>query len=143
MKTLQHLHIMIKAQVRDPKALSLHGLHNWAEAVVVNQDLVPVAGPFVTMIDDKGNEGPTGGVHIKTSHFAFHIWDNLGVIQADLYTCGELDVPAFINEFMLFEPTEITYMVMDRQDGFQILEAGTITEEHLDEMLGHEPQTLN
>lgn len=124
-KTLKHIHILIKANVREPKALSEDGLKNWVRQVVVNQKLEPVAGPFVTYVGDPGNEGPTGGVHIKTSHMAFHIWDNLKVIQADLYTCGELDVHEFLEEFQVFDPAEIEFLVLDRENGFKILEANT------------------
>ena len=123
---LQHIHILVKAKIREPKALSISGLHTWVDMAVRAQKLAPIAGPFVTNVDDPGNEGPTGGVHIKTSHMAFHIWDNLNIIQADLYTCGELDIKKFINEFVVFDVVQLEYLVIDRADGFKIIKSGKI-----------------
>lgn len=121
MKKLVHYHIMIRAEVQTPKALSVAGLHHWAEKIVRDQNLEPVIGPNVVYVDDKGNEGPTGGVNIKTSHFAFHIWDVMGIIQADLYTCGELDVDLFLSGFEIFDPTCVKYLVLDREGGFNVI----------------------
>ena len=125
MKELQHLHILLKAELAHPKALDLEGLKRWAGEVVTNQGLEPVIGPNVVYVEDEGNEGPTGGVNIKTSHFAFHIWDKLGIIQADLYTCGDLDVEQFIREFDVFHPLSVSYLVLDRAEGFNILFSAT------------------
>lgn len=123
-QTLKHLHIMVKAQVDNPYALSVEGLKHWIEVLIKNQDMEIIIGPNVVMVDDEGNEGPTGSANIKTSHFAFHIWENLGVIQADLYTCGELDIGQFLDEFEVFDPVVLEYLVMDREDGFKIIESG-------------------
>lgn len=125
-KDLKHIHILLKAEVAYPEILNIEQLKGWAERIVRSQGLEPVAGPFVSMVEDEGNRGPTGGVHIKTSHFAFHIWDELGVIQADLYTCGDLNIDLFIDQFAVFSPLSIEYLVIDRQDGFKILEAGLL-----------------
>ena len=126
MKKLQHLHILVKALINNPKVLDSSGLERWVRDTVVDQGLAPVIGPHVVYVYDEGNEGPTGGVNIKTSHMAFHIWDKQGVMQADLYTCGDLDIEKFLNAFTIFEPVQIQYMVLDRAEGFQMLEAGTI-----------------
>lgn len=125
MKTLKHLHILLKAKVREPKALSVEGLETWVKQLIANQKMIIANGPFVVRVDDEGNEGPTGGAHIKTSHFAFHIWENDNIIQADLYTCGELDVHELLEDFEVFDPAEIEFLVLDRENGFKILEANT------------------
>lgn len=132
MKQLRHIHILVKAEVREPKALSLDGLVNWLEKTVVDQKLEPVLGPNVAQVDDVGNEGPTGSVNIKTSHMAFHIWEKTGKMQADLYTCGELDIPLFLTAFEVFDPTLVEYLVLDRADGFKVLEAGSLDTSYLD-----------
>ncbi len=125
-KSLQHIHILIKAEIDYPKALDFDELKDWASELVQEQGLEPVAGPFVSMVTDEGNKGPTGGVHIKTSHLAFHIWEEIGMMQADLYTCGDLDVDKFLARLAVFGPSSIEYMVLDRQSGFKVLEAGTL-----------------
>jgi S-adenosylmethionine/arginine decarboxylase-like enzyme len=126
MKTLQHLHILVKASVSYPRAVSLDQLEQWVEKTVVDQGLEPVIGPHVVYVADKGNEGPTGSVNIKTSHMAFHIWENQHLIQADLYTCGDLDVDMFLKAFDVFSPTKIEYLVLDRAKGFKIINGGVI-----------------
>ena len=127
MKALVHYHILLRAAVDNPTALDLEGLKDWMRRLVTEQGLEPVIGPNAVYVEDIGNEGPTGSVNIKTSHFAFHIWDNLGIMQADLYTCGELDVPLFLKAFDLFKPTTMQYLVLDRQAGFQILASSEYT----------------
>ena len=141
MKELKHLHILIKAKVREPKALSVEGLKTWVSMLIANQDMLIAAGPFVTYVDDEGNEGPTGGAHIKTSHMAFHIWENDNLIQADLYTCGELDVHAFLEDFEVFDPAEIEFMVIDREHGFRILEVNTYYYDKGDHYYGNEERS--
>lgn len=123
MKKLQHLHILLKAYIDEPKVLDLRGLEDWMHQVVTHQNLEPVIGPNAVYVGDPGNEGPTGSVNIKTSHMAFHIWDEQGIIQADLYTCGDLDVEMFLEDFAIFNPSRISFMVLDRADGFKILAA--------------------
>jgi S-adenosylmethionine/arginine decarboxylase-like enzyme len=130
-KQLKHLHVLVKGKIKTPNALSTHGLKNWLDKAVRGQKLEPVIGPNVVQVDDEGNEGPTGSVNIKTSHMAFHIWDKQGLIQADLYTCGEIDLNKFLLEFMIFDPTELEYLLIDRADGFKIVEAGQLPADFL------------
>lgn len=124
-QTLKHIHILVKAKVREPKALSIDGLKSWVRMIIMRQKMEIVSGPHVVYVDDPGNEGPTGSANIKTSHMAFHIWENLNIIQADFYTCGSLDVHDFIESFEAFDPEEIEFLVIDRENGFKILEANT------------------
>ena len=63
-KELKHLHVLVKAKIKTPDALSVGGLESWLETVVRGQNLEPVIGPSVVYVDDKGNEGPTGSVNI-------------------------------------------------------------------------------
>ena len=130
-KELKHLHVLVKAKIKTPDALSVGGLESWLETVVRGQNLEPVIGPSVVYVDDKGNEGPTGSVNIKTSHMAFHIWDKLGELQADLYTCGELNLNKFLLEFMIFDPVQVEYLMIDRANGFKIIEAGELPADFL------------
>ena len=140
MKQLKHLHILVKAKVREPKALSVDGLKTWVSMLIENQDMLIATGPFVTYVEDKGNEGPTGGAHIKTSHMAFHIWEKENIIQADLYTCGDLDIHGFLEDFAVFSPKEIEFLVIDREHGFRILEANTF---YYDEAEDYRDEELN
>ena len=121
---LYHMHALIKIHAKNPKALDTEGLKDWVRTVIEHQKMEIVNGPFVTNVTDAGNEGPTGGCHIKTSHFAFHIWEETGLIQADLYTCGVLDVQALVEDFLVFDPIHIEYAVINREDTIQLVHRG-------------------
>lgn len=136
MKKLQHIHIMVKAEILSTHALDLEGLKSWLRKSVEEQGLEPVIGPSVVQVDDVGNEGPTGSVNIKTSHMAFHLWEKTGLLQADLYTCGPLDIQKFLAAFAVFNPTKIEYLVLDRATGFTVTEAGTLSHEFIIKHLG-------
>lgn len=124
---IQHKHIMIKAEVSNPKALDLRQLERWMRMTVEEQGMKIVVEPRMVMVEDEGNEGPTGSCNLSTSHMAIHIWDNTGIIQSDLYTCGCLDVKKFINAFDVFGIKQVEYMVLDRANGFQVIRAGKLS----------------
>ncbi len=120
---LYHKHILVRLEIGSPKALPfMDSLNMWVKNLIKEQGMEIVIGPNSTYVSDPGNEGPTGGCNIKTSHFAYHIWEEKGLMQADLYTCGELDVLAFLWEFKVFNPTFAEVMIIDRESGFTIEE---------------------
>lgn len=123
---LYHMHIIVRVEANNSTALSTEELKDWVRHVIETQHMEIVQGPFVTRVEDAGNVGPTGGAHIKTSHFAFHIWEETGLIQADLYTCGALDVEEFIKAFQVFEPSKIDYVILDREYKIKFIEGGTV-----------------
>lgn len=127
MKKPIHLHILVRLRVKNPEALGKEELKKWIVETIAEQNLSPVTKPQAAYVEDEGNKGFTGGVNLKTSHFAFHIWDETGEMQADLYTCGPLDVAKFLARFSPFLPTEVEYLVLDRENGFQILHLNKIT----------------
>ncbi len=134
MKKLQHIHILVKGHINKPEVLNLMELQKWLIDAVEEQGLEPITTPTVVYVDDEGNEGPTGSVNIKTSHMAFHIWDQQGIIQADLYTCGPLNVQLFLNTFSTLDPVRLEYLVIDRAEGFKIVQAGVVdTDKKYDE----------
>jgi S-adenosylmethionine/arginine decarboxylase-like enzyme len=61
-------------------------------------DMKIIQGPFASYVDKPGNRGLTAIVMIETSHIAFHIWDeeDPSLLQFDLYTCGELNLPSVL-----------------------------------------------
>ena len=74
--------------------------------------------PIVSYVHDKGNKGMTACCLLKTSHMAFHIWDEQdpALIQFDFYTCGDLNVDKaveLINKKFSF--TNYEYKVIDRE----------------------------
>jgi S-adenosylmethionine/arginine decarboxylase-like enzyme len=121
-----HKHLLINAKVKNPMK------HVWmAEDFLVDLikkiDMKIIQGPFASYVDKPGNRGLTAIVMIETSHVAFHIWDEMdpSLVQFDLYTCGELNLPVVFDEFTkAFNLIELDYQLFDRAEGFVLEESG-------------------
>jgi len=104
-------------------------------AIAFLQDLVDkidmkiIKGPFAAYVDKDGNKGLTAIVMIETSHIAFHIWDEVdpGLIQFDLYTCGQLELDRVISLFKeTFDVVNMDYVLFDRENGFKVEAEGNL-----------------
>jgi len=101
----------------------------WMQALVDSIGMKTIQGPFASYVTKEGNRGLTATVMIETSHIALHVWDEEqpALLQFDLYTCSTLPVEKVIkslNDFMGLE--NYWYMVMERRNGFNILETHTV-----------------
>ena len=76
-------------------------------------------GPITTYVNVPGNRGLTGLVIIETSHIALHCWDETdpGLLQLDVYTCGELPTDIIFEEIKQFDPTKVEYKYLNRERG--------------------------
>ena len=126
--SLEHKHILINARVNN-------SLESTEDAVSFLKDLVErvgmkiLMGPHATYVDAPGNKGVTAIVGIETSHIAFHVWDEVtpARLQFDLYTCGSLDKEVVIEAVKeRFEVVSADYRIYDREQGFVLLEEGTL-----------------
>jgi len=106
-----------------------------SDAIAFLQDLVDkidmkiIKGPFAAYVDKDGNKGLTAIVMIETSHIAFHIWDEVdpGLIQFDLYTCGQLELDRVISLFKeTFDVVNMDYVLFDREHGFKVEAEGSL-----------------
>jgi len=104
-------------------------------AIAFLQDLVDkidmkiIKGPFAAYVDKDGNKGLTAIVMIETSHIAFHIRDEVdpGLIQFDLYTCGQLELDRVISLFKgTFDVVNMDYVLFDRENGFKVEAEGSL-----------------
>ena len=109
-------------------------MNNEEEAVSFLQKLVEridmkiIQGPFASYVDKPGNRGLTAIVMIETSHIAFHIWDeeDPGLMQFDLYTCGELDLQKVLSVLGEdFNIISMDYNLFDRENGFVLEDSGS------------------
>jgi S-adenosylmethionine/arginine decarboxylase-like enzyme len=76
--------------------------------------------PQAVYVEKTGNKGMTCCVLIETSHIAWHVWDEdfPGMLQFDLYTCGELDADLVLDEVKnFFGLGSYTMRVFDRANG--------------------------
>jgi S-adenosylmethionine/arginine decarboxylase-like enzyme len=121
---LQHKHLLLNAAIKTPitdTAEAIAFLANLVESI----DMKIVQGPFASYVSAEGNRGVTATVMIETSHIAFHIWDEKqpAEMKFDLYTCGALDSAKVLQKVdQQFGLIEAKWMVIDREDGFQVIE---------------------
>lgn len=124
MKKPIHKHLLLRGHCRKPPVDS-EITHYWLKSLVEKINMKIIRGPFVSYVTEQGNRGTTAVVMIETSHIAFHVWDetNPALLQFDLYTCSELNVPIVLDQIQkFFDMVEYQYIVFDRQDGFKLIE---------------------
>lgn len=118
---IYHKHLLVNAKVKDPINTEQEGIDFLTN--LVNQiDMKIIKGPFASYVDKDGNKGLTAIVMIETSHIAFHIWDEIdpGLIQFDLYTCGQLELNKVLSIFKdTFNVVNMEYVLFDREHGFK------------------------
>jgi S-adenosylmethionine/arginine decarboxylase-like enzyme len=125
---LYHKHLLVNAKVKNPINTEEQGIEFLTD--LVNQiDMKIIKGPFASYVDKDGNRGLTAIVMIETSHIAFHIWDEVdpGLIQFDLYTCGQLDLDKVMSIFKnTFDVQSLDYVLFDREHGFKVEADGSL-----------------
>ena len=124
MKTPMHKHLLLRGFISNAPT-SEQVVIDWLRDFVDRIGMKVVQGPFASMITEEGNRGLTASVMIETSHIAFHIWDEMdpSLIQFDLYTCSELNVNYVLDTISsFFNFTEYQYMVLDRENGFKVIQ---------------------
>jgi len=123
---IYHKHLLVNARISDPVRSEQQGI-DFLKDLIESVDMKIIKGPFASYVNKEGNRGLTGVVMIETSHAAFHIWDEEkpGLIQFDLYTCGELDFEKVIDLFKTyFKVKSLDYVLFDRENGFVVEKSG-------------------
>jgi S-adenosylmethionine/arginine decarboxylase-like enzyme len=114
--TVQHKHLIVRAEVKKPPN-DQKWAHTWLTELVSKIDMEICQGPITTYLDIPGNRGLTALVIIETSHIALHCWDETdpGLMQLDVYTCGELQTDVIFEEIRQFDPVKVEYKFLDRE----------------------------
>ena len=114
--TVQHKHLIVRAEVKKPPN-DQKWAHTWLTELVSKIDMEICQGPITTYLDIPGNRGLTALVIIETSHIALHCWDETdpGLLQLDVYTCGELKTDVIFEEIRQFDPVKVEYKFLDRE----------------------------
>ena len=118
---LQHKQLLLKGYIKNVPNKSEYGafkMKQWIKKFIMKNGMKIQEEPIVSYVNDKGNKGMTACCLLKTSHMAFHIWDEQdpALIQFDFYTCGDLNVDKaveLINKKFSF--TNYEYKVIDRE----------------------------
>jgi len=86
-------------------------LHDLVELI----GMIPVTPPQAAYVHDEGNVGLTGSINLATSHIAFHVWEETGLLMLDVYSCKDFD-PIVVLEFLdsLFTFTDVDAEIIDR-----------------------------
>lgn len=128
---VEHKHVLINARVNNPLDGSEEA-KDFLVSLVNKVGMKILMGPYSTYVDVPGNKGTTAIVGIETSHIAFHVWDEESParLQFDLYTCGSLDKDVVLNAVHdTFDVVSGDYRIYDRENGFILLEEGTLSNE--------------
>lgn len=134
---IYHKHLLVNAKVNNAVKSEAQGIE-FLTNLVDKIDMKIIKGPFASYVNKEGNRGLTGIVMIETSHIAFHIWDEVrpGLVQFDLYTCGQLELDKVISIFKeTFEVASLEYVLFDRENGFVVEKQGQIKTEEDNQLL--------
>lgn len=116
-----HQHLIIKAHINSPfKDAAI--AKEFLSTLVTKIGMVAVTEPQAVYVEESGNEGFTGSINLATSHIAFHIWDNTGLLMLDVYSCKHFHtevVMLHIDKYLTLNNVE--YITIDREN-FDIIE---------------------
>lgn len=118
---LQHKHIIIRAEVKQPPQ-DIRKVKKWLRKLVKAIGMRPLGRPTAVYVNKEENKGITAVQCIETSHIALHCWDEVSpaIVQLDVYTCGTLDkeiVLLFLDEF---DTVKVDHAIIDRADFIDI-----------------------
>jgi len=119
---MEHKHIIIRSLVNKPPK-DIRFIKKWIKKLIIAIGMKRLGGqPLAVYCSDKGNRGLTCLAILNTSHIALHTWDEStpGVLQLDVYTCGELDKDIVFKHIEQFEPSNISHVIIDRKDTIMI-----------------------
>lgn len=124
-KILEHKHLIVRAEVRNPPK-DTKKMEAWMSNMVSAIGMQELAAPRAIYSDMVGNRGLTCDVILNTSNAVIHTWDEVdpGLFMLDVYTCGALDPNVIFGLLEEFKPTKIEYMYIDREHGLKVLETG-------------------
>lgn len=116
MKPLVHKHLIVRAEVNQPPK-DENRAKEFLRELIEGINMKILFGPEARYVDIPGNRGLTCFAIIETSHVVMHTWDEMdpGIIQLDVYTCGELDTNVVFDFLKQFDPVKIDYKYLDRE----------------------------
>ena len=117
---LQHNHLILKGTIKKaPTADDLVETSLWIEDFIMGNGMQLASKPVVSYVEDEGNKGVTACCLLKTSHMAFHIWDEQdpGLFQLDVYSCKDFNLQDVISSLNAsFDITKLQYKFLDRSN---------------------------
>lgn len=129
---LRHQHLIVNALVKTPPK-DPSKIEAWTLDLIEAMNMKVLLGPYAVYCDMPGNRGLTCISAIQTSSITLHSWDEgkLGNVQLDVYTCSDLDLQLVFDAMNEWQPVEITYKFIDRENGLQLLKKDVIIHDHI------------
>lgn len=124
MKTLDHKHLILNANVSNPPVDEAKTV-DWMRRLVDKIGMVVVIGPHAHYVTVEGNEGITATCCIQTSHISMHCWDKVEnpFLRLDIYSCADFDVQEVLKMVdEEFKIGEHQYVLLDRNNGISTKE---------------------
>ena len=116
---IKHKHLIVRAECSNPPRYE-QNIIDWSSSLIRDIGMKIMMGPYAKYCHMKGNRGLTCATIIETSHVVVHVWDegSPGLVQLDVYTCGELDKQIIFDALEKWDPLKIDYKYLDREKGF-------------------------
>lgn len=122
-KILEHKHLIVRAELNNPPQCT-ESIDVWMRKLVNQIDMKILMGPYSVYSNMKGNRGLTAVTIIETSHIALHVWDECepALAQLDVYTCSALNTQDVFEAMKEWDPTQVEYKYIDRENKLTLLE---------------------
>lgn len=124
---LEHKHLIVRALINKPPTCP-EEIQTWIRDLISAVGMKIAMGPYAYYSNMEGNRGLTAMAIIETSDISLHCWDEVSpaLLEFDLYTCSSLDKSVVIEALEYFQPSEVSFMVLDREYDLDIMEKGKI-----------------
>ena len=120
---LVHKHLLVRAEVNSPPLYnySSDGLNKEIKNLIKHIDMEILSGPHSAYCEEPGNKGWSSTAIITTSSTTFHSWDEVGLIQLDVYSCKDFRIRDVFTWLAQFDIERLDYKYLDRERGFTTL----------------------
>lgn len=122
---LEHKHLIVRAKINKPPTCP-EEIQTWIRNLISAIGMKIAMGPYAYYSNMEGNRGLTAVTIIETSHMTLHCWDEVdpALLEFDLYTCSTLDKGIVMDALEYFQPSEVSFMILDREYDLDIMEKG-------------------
>ena len=110
-----HKHIIVSALVNKPPSTT-DDVKEFLSSMISKVGMECISGPYAEMVEDEGNEAPTGVAILSTSHCAVHVWTHVSParMEVDLYSCKDFNPTDIVKMIKEFDAHEIKCKFLDR-----------------------------
>jgi S-adenosylmethionine/arginine decarboxylase-like enzyme len=124
---LRHQHLIVNTLVKNPPKDPV-AIEAWTKELIEAMNMKVLLGPYAVYCDMPGNRGLTCITAIQTSSITLHSWDEgeLGNVQLDVYTCSDLELDLVFEAMKEWQPVQVAYKFLDRENGLQLLKKDVI-----------------